>query len=264
MKVKEKTIVVTGGGNGLGRELVLLLLKKGANVVAADMNETTLRETFRLSGDSEKLLIYTVDITDICALRGMLEKAKNIFGTVDGVVNNAGIVHKFQKINDINFGVIEKVMNVNFYGTLNVCKVMLPHLLAHSEAHIVNVSSMGGFLPTAGQGVYCASKAAVKSLSEGLCAELSDTGVRVSVVFPGAMFTDIKNNSGLGELSQEDREKSKTVLQPRRAAEIIVRGMERNRKRIYVGNDAKTMNVLYRLAPGFAIKLIYKKIKHDF
>jgi short-subunit dehydrogenase len=107
-------------------------------------------------------------------------------------------------------------------------------------------------------------KAAVKSLSEGLSAELSDTGAHVSVVFPGAMFTDIKSNSGLGAMSQEDKEKSKTVLHPRRAAEIIVRGIERNRKRIYVGNDAKTMNFLYRLTPGFAVKMIYKKIQHNF
>jgi short-subunit dehydrogenase len=203
-------------------------------------------------------------ITDKYALESMLEKTQDIFGTVDGVVNNAGIIHRFQKINDIDFGVVEKVMNVNFYGTLNVCKVILPHLLARPEAHIVNVSSMGGFLPTAGQGIYCASKAAVKSLSEGLCAELSDTGVHISVAFPGAMFTDIKNNSGLGELSQEDKEKSKTVLHPRRAAEIIIRGIECNRKRIYVGNDAKTMNFLYRLTPGFAVKMIYKKIQYNF
>jgi short-subunit dehydrogenase len=68
----------------------------------------------------------------------------------------------------------------------------------------------------------------------------------------------------LGELSQEDKEKSKKVLHPRRAAEIIVRGIERNRKRIYVGKDAKTMNFLYRLTPDFAVKMIYKKIQHNF
>jgi UDP-N-acetylglucosamine acyltransferase len=108
------------------------------------------------------------------------------------------------------------------------------------------------------------SYAAVKSLSEGLCAELSDTNVQILVAFPGAMNTDIKKNSGMGDRTDYDKEKAGSVLQPRRAAEIIISGMERNKKRVFVGNDSKTMNLLYRISPDFAVKLIYKKIQHKF
>ncbi|WP_252629481.1 SDR family oxidoreductase, partial [Enterobacter sp. JH539] len=90
-------------------------------------------------------------------------------------INNAGIIQPFVKIDQLGYEVVERVFNVNFYGTLYMTKTFLPHLLTRPEAHIVNVSSMGGFLPVPGQTIYGASKAAVKLFTEGLHSELADT-----------------------------------------------------------------------------------------
>jgi short-subunit dehydrogenase len=155
-------------------------------------------------------------------------------------------------------------VKVNFYGTLYMTKTFLPHLLTRPEAHIVNVSSMGGFLPVPGQTIYGATKAAVKLLTEGLHSELMDTTVKVSVVFPGAVSTNITANSGLGTpspSSSSKENKSFTMLSPAKAARIIVDGMEQNRYHILVGKDAKMMDFLSRLNPGYAAKLIYSKMK---
>jgi short-subunit dehydrogenase len=95
------------------------------------------------------------------------------------------------------YDAIERVLNVNLYGVIYMTKAFLPHLLTRPEAHIVNVSSMGGFFPVPGQSLYGASKAAVKLLTEGLYSELIDTNVRVTAVFPGAIATNISQNSGL-------------------------------------------------------------------
>lgn len=187
MKAENKVIVVTGGGSGMGRELVLNLLGKGAKVVAIDINETALQETAKLAGsNTEALGLFVTNITDRSAVESLLEKVINKFGHVDGIINNAGIIQPFIKVNELSYETIERVMNINFYGTLYLIKTFLPHLLTRPEAHIVDISSMGGFLPVPGQTIYGASKAAVKLLTEGLNSELTNTNVKVTVVFPEA------------------------------------------------------------------------------
>lgn len=265
MNVNKKTIVVSGGANGIGRELVLHLLHKGAKVAAVDMREEALLETKQLAGElAAQLSTHVMNITDKEAVHSLPEQVIQQHGAIDGLINNAGIIQPFVRVNDLEFSAIERVMQVNFYGTLYMIKAFLPHLLKRPEAHILNVSSMGGFLPVPGQSIYGASKAAVKLLSEGLYSELLDTKVRVSLVFPGAIGTNISGNSGVTgpALSEEDMKKSPIrMLAPSRAAELIVKGMEANKMRIYVGNDSKLMNFLYRLNPGFATRFIAKQMK---
>ena len=248
----------------MGRELVLYLLSKNATVVAIDINDAALQETVLLAGDKKTFLSYfVVDITDKKSVEKFRDTIITQLGFVDAIINNAGIIQPFTKINDLAYEAIERVMNVNFYGTLYITKAFLPHLLTRPEAHIVNVSSMGGFLPVPGQTIYGATKAAVKLMTEGLRSELMDTKVCVSVVFPGAVRTNITANSGLGNASSASSKENKSfaVLSPSKAAQIIIDGMEKNRYHILVGKDARMMNFLSRLNPGYAAKLIYSKMK---
>jgi NAD(P)-dependent dehydrogenase (short-subunit alcohol dehydrogenase family) len=192
MKVKEKVIVVTGGGSGMGRELVLLLLQKGARIAAVDINPDTLQETVSLALNSkDRVSTHVTNITDKNAVEALPDQVIAAHGAVDGLINNAGIIQPFVRINDQDYDAINRVLNVNLYGLIYMTKAFLPYLLKRPEAHIVNTSSMGGFLPVPGQTIYGASKAAVKLLTEGLNSELLDTSVRVTVVFPGAIATNI-------------------------------------------------------------------------
>ena len=265
MKVQNKGIVVTGGGNGIGRDLVLNLLAKGARVAAVDIDESALEETAALSGDKKNnLTTHIVNITDKEVVDALPEQIIAQHGAVDGLINNAGIIQPFVRLNDLEYDAIERVMRVNFYGTLYMTKAFLPHLLRRPEAHITNVSSMGGFLPVPGQTLYGASKAAVKLLTEGLNSELLSTNVRVTVVFPGAIGTNIAANSGLGNGLPEgsvSEQRSMKVLPPDKAAEIIVEGIEQDQYRVLVGSDARFMDFIYRLSPERAAKFIYRQMK---
>jgi Short-chain dehydrogenases of various substrate specificities len=265
MKLKDKVMMVTGGGNGLGRELVLNLLNKGCRVAAIDINKSALEETEQFAGEyAGALMTIVADITNEVTIEDALESIKCRFNEIDGVINNAGIIQPFRKVKDLDSNIIDRVFKINFMGTLNVIKVFLPHLQERPEAHIVNVSSMGGFLPVAGQAIYGASKAAVKILSEALTSELSETNVGVTTVFPGAMFTSIKANSGLGTDAGAGPEghSEDAAFSPAKAAEIITKAIENNKSRLYIGKDAKSMNFLYRLNPKMATNMIYKKISH--
>jgi short-subunit dehydrogenase len=233
-------------------------------VAAVDINKATLEETVTLAGTPKgKLTTHVVNITDKAAVEALPAEVIAQHGAVDGIINNAGIIQPFVRLNDLPYDAIERVMNVNFFGTLYMTKSFLPHLLARPEAHIVNVSSMGGFLPVPGQTIYGATKAAVKLMTEGLNSELLDTNVRVTIVFPGAIGTNIASNSGLGNsLSVENADASSfKMLPPAKAAEIIIDGMEANRYRVLVGSDSKFMDFIYRLEPQRAARFIYKQMK---
>jgi NADP-dependent 3-hydroxy acid dehydrogenase YdfG len=198
LEVRNKVIVVTGAGSGIGRELTLHLLSKGASVAGIDVNSTALEETSSLAGQwSTKLQGFVVNVADRSAVEALPAQVIAHFGAVDCVVNNAGMIQPFTKLNNLDYSVIERVFNVNLFGRLFMTKAFLPHLLLRPEAHIVNLSSMGGFLAVPGQTIYCAAKAAVKLMSEGLASELLGTNVHVTVVFPGAVATNIRGNSGV-------------------------------------------------------------------
>jgi short-subunit dehydrogenase len=151
-------------------------------------------------------------------------------------------------------------MDVNFRGTLYMTKSFLPVLKARPEAHIVNISSMGGFLPVPGQTIYGASKAAVKLLTEGLHSELKGTNVHVTVVFPGGVATNITTNSGVAIPNMPSGGKQPKTTTAPDAAHQIVEGMAKNKFRVLVGSDAAMMDKLYRLAPGWAAGFIAKQM----
>lgn len=264
MKVRNKVIVVTGGGNGIGRELVLNLLSRGAKVAAVDINAAALQETVKLAGDrAQDLAVFTLNVTDKSAVEALPAKVIQRFGAVDGIINNAGIIQPFVRLNDLGYDAIQRVLDVNLYGTLYMVKAFLPHLLERPAAHIANVSSMGGFLPVPGQTVYGASKAAVKLMTEGLYAELLNTNVKVTLVYPGAIGTNITANSGVevNRPASDGKESSIKPLAPEKAAAIIVDAIEQDRYSVLVGSDARFMDFIYRLNPKRAAGFIYNQMK---
>lgn len=263
MKVLNKVFVVTGAGNGIGRLLALDLLGRGARVALVDVNEPALQSTFALAKEyAEKISIHLVDITNRKGVMALPDAVIDHHGTVDGVINNAGIVQPFHNVKDLEDEAIDRVINVNFHGTVNVTRAFLPYLLQRPEAYIANVSSMGGFVPVPGQTIYGAAKAAVKLFTEGLRSELAGTAVTVSVIFPGAIDTDIVKNSGAGETQPVMPENASfKLLSATKAASIIIDGIERKKSRIMVGNYAWALDIFSRLSPRFAASMVLKKLK---
>lgn len=261
MKTKNKIWVVTGAGSGIGRELTLQLVGKGAKVAMLDINMEGMQETAELAGKGNAS-IHQVNIADKFSIEKLTEDLIQKYGAIDGIINNAGIIQPFVKVNELNYEKIEQIMNVNFYGTLYLIKSFLPHLLTRPESHIVNISSMGGFIPFPGQTVYSASKAAVKILTEGLYAELKETTVRVTVVHPGAIATNIATNSGM-EVPKNGADTKKPAMQAmpaQDAAKIIIEGIEKDKFRVLVGQDARFLDIFYRINPRRAVEFIVKKM----
>ena len=266
MKAAGKVVVVTGAGNGMGREVTLELLRRGAKaVVAIDVNQDFLNETVQLAGEhGSKISTHVVDITDRAQVEALPAAVASAHGQVDGLINVAGIIHPFKPVGELSFELIERVFNVNFTGTLNMIKAFLPALLARPEAQITNISSMGSYVPVPGQTAYGASKGALNLLTDGMRSELADTSVGVNKVFPGAIGTNIAGNSHAFTEEQmkamASRASKVKVLAPAVAGSIIVDAFESNVFQAFAGSDAKFMWRLSRFAPVKAANIIRKNM----
>lgn len=262
MKVQGKVVVATGAGNGMGRELTLELVRRGAKVAAVDLRPEGLQETKALAEAIGGMVsTFAVDVTDAAAVATLPEAVKASLGSADALINNAGIIQPFVKINELTVEQAARVMNVNFTGPFLMVKAFLPGLLAKPEAHVLNVSSMGAYAPVPGQSVYGASKAAVKLFTEGLRSETMGTSVGVTIVFPGAIKTNIAQNSGMAMPANAEAGESKfKMTEPGVAAKAMVDAIENNQPRICIGSDAKLMDRLSRLNPVFAANLIAKQM----
>ena len=259
MEIKRKNVIVTGAASGLGKELTKQLLKKGCNVAAVDINHDNL-EKLKEELNSNKLKTYVVDMGSDESIKKFRVDYKKDYSDVDIIINNAGIIQPFVKVEKLDDATINRVMNINFFGPVNLIRYFMEDLTKdRSEQYIVNVSSMGGFFPFPGQTIYGASKAALKIFTEGLYAELEKTNVRVMIVLPGAMNTNITTNSNV-KMETTEEESNFKLLEADVAAATIINGIEKNKFKIFLGNDAKFLRFLYKINSKWAISFINKKM----
>ena len=229
---------------------------------AVDINQQNLEETVKLANvDEKRLSTMVVDISSADQVKDLPEKIVAYHGKIDGLFNNAGIIQPMVHFDELKPEFIQKICSINTFGLFNMTRAFLPYLKQSDEGFLINTSSMGGFLPVHGQAIYGASKSAVKLFTEALYAELFETNINVSVVFPGTIATSIAKNSGL-EMPTGDQPKSKIKMTSANdAAKIIINGVEKEKLRIFVGKDAKAMDIYYRLFPVKAIKMMQKMLK---
>lgn len=264
MRLNGKVIVVTGAGNGIGREVALELLRRGARVAAVDRSQDGLMATAALApgASSNSLSLHPLDLTDRAQVDALPAAVVDRHGQIDGLANIAGIIQPFVPILELSHEDIDRVMNVNFGGTVNTVKAFLPLLVERPEAALLNVSSMGAIVPVPGQGAYGASKAAVALLTETLFAELRDTPVAVSLVYPGATGTNIAANSGVTiDLPQGDNAPAMSMTPATDAARVIVEALESGQPRVLIGKDTRMLDRMSRLMPTKAVTIVANKMK---
>jgi NAD(P)-dependent dehydrogenase (short-subunit alcohol dehydrogenase family) len=233
VQITDNVFVVSGGGAGIGREVVLALLAGGGRVAAVDLSAEGLDATTELtpSDARERLSTHVVDVTDRAAVETVPEAVREAHGRVDGLVNVTGSPAPFVKLADLDHAEMEKVVAVDLWGVIHTCTTFLPHLLARREACIVNVSSMAALTPVPGQAVQGAGRAAVGSFTESLYCELRATTVDVTVVLVGDVDT-----TDAAEVARE-----------------VVRGIEKGSVRVVVGKEARRLDRRSRFSPQRAV-----------
>lgn len=194
-KFEGKTVIVTGGNTGIGREICLKYASKKANVVVnyifdEEKADDTIQHIENLGGKAIK--VYG-DVTKIDDCKNVVDKAVEAFGKVDVLINNSGITRDnlMMRMSEDDF---DKVIDVNLKGTWNMCKSVTRHMMKNRSGNIINISSVVGIMGNAGQSNYVASKAGIIGLTKSLAKEFGARGVRVNAVAPGFIQTKMTDD----------------------------------------------------------------------
>jgi NAD(P)-dependent dehydrogenase (short-subunit alcohol dehydrogenase family) len=272
MKIDYTTVaVVTGAASGIGRALAVHLANEGASLAIADINASELEETARIlkrtAGMPGKVTMHVVDISDKGRVAAFARDVVEAHGRANLLINNAGVA-LCGMAEQLSIEDIEWLMGVNFWGVIHGVKHFLPILRRQPQAHIVNVSSVFGIIAPAGQSAYAASKFAVRGFTEALRHELAGGPIKVSVVHPGGIKTNIANNARAGagaDRAAADRERAIFNMAARTSSDVaakrILRGVLRDEERILVGTDAWMIDRLQRWMPVKYWRLVDKVIE---
>ena len=257
MRLAGRTAVLTGAGSGIGAALAVGLAQRGCHLALADLDGDGLAHSVQaVAGLGVTVSAHRLDVADREAVAALPAAVLAHHPRVDLLINNAGVAlgGTFQQVSEDDF---DWLMAINFQAVVRMTRAFLPLLQATGdEARLVNLSSLYGLVSPPGQAAYSASKFAVRGFSNALRHELAGSRVGVTVVHPGGVATAIARSArvpaGLpaGEVARRKAQADRLLrLPPGRAAEIILRGIERDRARVLVGLDAKIVALLERLAP---------------
>jgi butyryl-CoA dehydrogenase len=263
-----RVAAITGAGSGIGRALSIELARRGCEVALADIDVDGLAETARgVEQLGARVSQSKLDVADRDAVHRWADEVVADHGRVNLIFNNAGVALG-ATVESMSYEDLDWLMGINFWGVVHGTKAFLPHLRASGEGHIVNISSVFGLLGIPSQSAYNASKFAVRGFTEALRVELDMAGGAVSctTIHPGGIKTNIARSgrfdeaslSALGQDPDRIVAASERALRttPERAAQVILRAVELDRRRAMIGADAQVFKLLALTPPGLYQRLI--------
>lgn len=229
--LKNKNALITGAGKGIGKAIALALAKEGVNVilVARTQEEIDIVAT-KARSLRVKALAITADVADINSVNTAVEKALKEFGTIDILINNAGIA-AFGKFLELEPTDWERIIQVNLMGTYYVTRAVLPKMIERQTGDIINISSTAGLNGNAMTSAYSASKFAVLGLTDSLMQEVRKHNIRVTALTPSTVATNMAKDLNLTDGNPDK------VMQAEDMAELIIAQLKLNR-RVFIKNSS--------------------------
>lgn len=260
---KDNVVIITGASKGIGAELARQLARQGAKLVLTARDEAALQAVAReceAAGAATKVVI--ADVAKQTECKAIIDGALAAFGRIDTLVNNAGATMwaKFEDIDDMS--ILERIMQINYMGAVYCTHYALPHL-KKTKGRIVGIASLTGKVGVPTRSGYAASKHAMAGFFDSLRIELQDSGVTVTMVYPGFVSTGIRENASGpdGKAIKVSPVKEGEVMSPEECAAIIVRAMTQRQREEVMTLKGKVGQWLKLIAPGFVDGLARKAIE---
>ena len=257
---KNKVAAITGAGSGIGQQLAVLLAKQGCHLSLSDVNAQGLAQTVELlEKNNVRVTTQKLDVADRDAMKLWAADTVQNHGSVNMIFNNAGVALG-STVEGASYEELEWIVNINFWGVVYGTKEFLPLIKKSGEGHIINISSLFGLTAQPTQSAYNATKFAVRGFTESLRQELDieNCGVSALCVHPGGIRTNIANaakmNDSLRALGMNPEKSAKTFNKllrcpPEEAARQILDAVQKDKRRLLIGNDAKTLDLIQRVLP---------------
>jgi NAD(P)-dependent dehydrogenase (short-subunit alcohol dehydrogenase family) len=250
----DKVCVVTGAGFGIGRALAQQLADAGARLAISDINAERLEETKALLPIGTSVKAYVLDVSDKDAVLAHADEVVADFGAAHYLFNNAGVTLA-ATIENATIEEIEWLLAINLWGPIYGTKAFLPIMQRQGEGHIVNFSSIFGWVTVPTQSAYHISKFGIRGFTECLSRELDGSPVNATVVHPGGIKTNIGAgarmgvNAGAAEQDFVDKAASMLRTSPEDCSRKILKGVARKKRRVVVGYSSRQLELLPRLFP---------------
>ena len=252
-----RVVWITGASSGIGASLARAFSAEGAAVILSARRAQRLEELRAQLSRPDDALVLPLDVSDSDAIDQAAAAAESWRGRVDILINNAGISQR-SLVEETEMDTIRWVMEINYFGAVHLTRRVLPGMLSRSDGHIVNISSVAGYVSTPMRSIYASSKHALRAYSDALRAEVSGRGVAVSVICPGYIRTDISKSAVTGDGSPKG-EHDKVLLSgldPDVAAGKMLDGLHRKRNEFYVGGREIYAIYLQRYMPGLLARFV--------
>ena len=251
MELAGKAVWITGASAGIGEALAVAFAQAGCRLLLSARRQDALERVAARCQGAPDVQVLPLDVTDPSALDGALEAAEALIGPVDVLVNNAGVTQR-SSADDTDMAVYRSLMEVNYFGAVALTRAVLPGMLARGQGQIVAMSSVAGKVGAPLRTGYCAAKHALVGYCDALRDEVHDRGVRVLVVCPGFVKTDISLAALQGDGSRHDTmdDDQAAGVPAALVARRTLRGIEQGQDEILVGGKETWAVPLKRLSPG--------------
>lgn len=258
MSFKNKVVWITGASSGIGEALAYALHKRGAKLILSSRRSGALEEVKNnCPGDRSDVHIITLDLADIDTLPQKAEQALSIYGHIDYLFNNGGISQRSEATNT-KMEVVQKMMNINFFGSVALTTALLPSMIERESGHIIVTSSVMGKFGTRLRSSYAASKHALHGYFDSLRQEVHDKNIRVSLVCPGFIRTNVTKNALEGDGSKHNKmgKGQEKGMSPGEFAEKLLPKILKEKEEIYIGGFEIWGIYVKRLLPGIFYKML--------
>jgi butyryl-CoA dehydrogenase len=267
-QIKDKVVVITGAGSGIGRALAQDFAKRGAKLALNDFKEDTLLETIASLAPSTPVFYSIFDVSSEEKMEAFAKDVHQEYNRVDIVINNAGVAQEGLMASEISTEDYKWLLGINMWGPIYGSKAFLPYLRQQKESSLVNISSVFGLVGIPAVSSYCVSKFAVRGFTESVLLEerINKTGVAVSCVHPGGIKTNIAKSAKGGENGKLAEFDKALRTPPKSAAKVIIKGIQKKKSRILIGPDAYLIYYLNKFGRGLlqnGILYNYNKMKEN-
>ncbi len=262
-RLRDNVAVITGAASGIGRALAVGLESKGCHLALVDIDAEGLDHIrLELGGSRQRVTTHVANVADRTRMRDLAGEVAHVHGAVHVLINNAGISHE-AAFPQTSLDDWERIVGVNLWGVIHGCHFFMPLLARAERAHIVNLSSMLGIIAMPGQTAYSTTKFAVRGFSEALAEELRATSVGLTVVYPGAVATNILRRARGDDpdlLRRLAQWYERNAMPPERAAAQIIRAIERGSPRLLISAETVFGDLARRVLPVAGNTLVVNTI----
>ncbi len=262
--LKDKVVIITGASSGIGLECAKVFAKEGAKVVLGARSTGKLESVVdELRQEGKEAVWVKADVSNENDCRNLISAAINNFGTVDVLINNAGISMR-ATLEKAELSVIKQVMDINFWGTVCCTKFALPYILKNKGV-IVGVSSVAGYRGLPGRTGYSASKFAMQGFLEALRTEVFKRGVHIMLIAPGYTASNIRNKAlnNEGKVQAESPLNENKLMSPHEVAKHMLKGIEQRKRTIILTLLGKASVFVNKWFPAFMDNMVYKKMSKE-